>query len=273
MHGQAPADSFLNRFGSLTGLARWASHNPQSSGPLRRTASALTAFTVILVFTGCAEPDGPVGPPTDKSARQEATSAGTGLPVIIPFAPTGSSSPAPTLRDEYTAMASRVPGGFGGFYYDDDGTLTVLLVDPSKQAEARAALAREQFVQNRTEAVGRTEFDVQSAETAKAQYPHDQLHAWLDELLHRLRSFAVTPTKSGISVRRNRIVVGVRSKNDRTKARTALDQAGFPEDAVIVELAPPLRLAKTVHDRFRPVPGGVQIVYHNDKGISGFVRS
>lgn len=160
-------------------------------------------------------------------------------------------------------MARRVPGGFGGVYLDDDGVLTVLLTEPAREAEARASLATEPFLQARASAPGGAAFNVQSARIATADYTHDQLHGWLDGILQSLRNADVTATKSGVSVHRNRIVLGVRREAQRSQVVEAMEEANVPEDAVIVEVVGPLRPLQSVHDKIRPVPGGMQIEYGN----------
>lgn len=246
---------------------------PGDSGPCRRYAEPPprdvlrlgtlrgpllpTAATVIIVFLGACADDAEL--PTSES--RPPTSSMENLQPLQPKGPPSAATPGPTLRDEFTAMARRVPGGFGGVYFDDDGVLTILLTDPSLQDEARASLAAEPFIQARANAAGAGAFDIQSAKIAEAAYAHDDLDAWLDGILRSLRDAGVTATKSGVSVHRNRIVVGVGREAQRNQVEDAMDEADVPGDAVIVEVVGPVRPLQSVHDRIRPVPGGVQIQY------------
>lgn len=179
-----------------------------------------------------------------------------GLPVAEPVAAPQRAIAGPTLSDEFTAMARRIPGGFGGIYFDRDGVFTILLVDPTREEEARAMLVREPFIQARAEEPGGEKFDPQSARIAAGRWAHDQLHEWYHRLLANL---PVAPTMSGVSVHRNRIVMGFATAEQRLEVLRAIPSAAVPPDAVIVEVTPPVvTLQQTLYDRIRPVPGGVQ---------------
>jgi len=77
---------------------------------------------------------------------------------------------------------------------------------------------------------------------------------------HRLlANLPVAPTMSGVSVHRNRIVMGFATPEQRLEALRAIPNAAVPLDAVIVEITPRVvSLQQTLYDRIRPVPGGVQ---------------
>ena len=215
------------------------------------------ALVLLVLVSGCFDGRDVLLPRQDSSALQSVND------VITPVRLEGSAQAAAgrrTLRDEFTGMAQRVPGGFGGLYFDDDGVLSILLVQPDQHVQAKEALSHEEFIQARSAADG-TVFDIRTARVLEARYAHDRLHAWLDGLLPALWAENIRPTKHGVSVRRNSILIGLRDAADQPDVERAAEPLGIPGDAVIVEPVPPLELLSTVHDRIRPVPAGTQVTY------------
>ena len=220
-------------------------NNPGTRNTTRRVLLLLgyvTALTVVL--TACSDTPGLTSP--------GGTVRGDALGQLAPV----SLAPAQhTLRDEFTAIARRVPGGFGGLYFDDDGSLTILLTDPSKGDEARAALASERFIQDRAAGDGGERFDISGAIVRRGEYAHDQLDEWLGRLLTQL---PITPTKSGIRVHSNRILIGVADAAQREPVLKTAAAAGVPDSAVLVEVSPAAVPLTTLYDRVRPVRAGMQ---------------
>lgn len=165
------------------------------------------------------------------------------------------------LQDILAGMAKRVPGGFGGFYYDEDGRLTTLLTDASRQHEARTALNQEPFVQRRQ--AGATDFDLEAARVEVRPFDYATLDAWFRLLMNELDVVLVS---SSIDVRENRISIGAIDEADLRKVQGAIADVGVPDGAIFARvMQPPVRARGAVQqqgyltDKHRPVPGGVQI--------------
>ena len=217
----------------------------------RHVAPVSTLWAITLLALGaCADQQDPLVPqPTGGPNRSRLSQPYTDIASVPPAA-------AGTLRDEFSAMARRVPGGFGGLYFDKEGVLNILLTDPERASEARAALAQERFVQARTAGPGGERFDLAHARITRGVYSHDQLQRWLD---HILREFAGTPTMSGIRVHKNKVLLGVSDGTQQEEVLRIVQAVGIPDDAVIVEVSPTAVPLTTLTDRIRPVPAGVQV--------------
>jgi hypothetical protein len=78
-------------------------------------ARVLAAGTVAVLALGACSDTPPTVPPDPSHAAGEGDpEALEVVELAVPFVP--ASGPRPTLRDELSAMAGRVPGGFGGMY-------------------------------------------------------------------------------------------------------------------------------------------------------------
>lgn len=229
--------------------------------PLRNLATArkhwvLLGLPGLLLVAACG--DSPMTPDPSSDRPTAATSmTGDGLPVVQPreFGPPG---PVYTIRDEFAAMAGRVPGGFGGLFLDGDGVLTVVLVDGGRSEEARAALAGERLIEARRAGPGGARFDPAKARIRVGDFSYSSLYDWY-ELLRS--SLPVTPATGTIDVRRNRIVLGIPNLGRKAEVEGALADAGIPREAVIIERDDGAALLSSVTDEHRPVPAGIRTGY------------
>lgn len=81
-----------------------------------RAFSVAAALTATLYLGACTEESKTPTSETPAAASEESDTNPDALPVRQPQDPPSAAAPGPTLRDEFTAMARRVPGGFGGVY-------------------------------------------------------------------------------------------------------------------------------------------------------------
>ncbi len=218
----------------------------------RRGRCLLAVLVFVLVVGACADDSRSLGPADRPDAMVSASDVAEELvrPVAV-----GVAARPHTIRDEFAAMSGRVPGGFGGLLFDEDGVLTVVLVDPASHVAARAVLENEPLVRARRDGPNGARFAVQGARIRQGEYSYGALHDWYETLLVALD---ITPTQSGISVRRNRVVVGIAKEEHRANVDAAIRDAGIPREAVAVELVADVHLLNSVTDRHRPVPGGVR---------------
>lgn len=156
-----------------------------------------------------------------------------------------------SVDEELVRVGDEVPG-FGGLFYDEEGNPAVYLTDPEGPGAA--------IVKSMGEEV----------RVLRGDYEFRQLAGWKIALRPVLGLPGVVTLDADEA--RNRVVVGVdaRSKSlDRGELERELIFQGVPREAVVFEEVSPLREWIGVRDRFRPVPGGVQIlVDNNSRGAS-----
>ena len=171
----------------------------------------------LLLFIACIANAGCSLAPQDSECADIAVQTQASLKVM--------SSPLDTLDLDqlYRSVAERV-SGFGGAFTDKDGRLNVFLMEPTTEAAERA----------RTE-LGR----IHGEELAKAdviavqgQYDYIQLNDW--RVLARDVVWQFPETSSlGIQNDKNRIQVGIKNLDARSKVEAALTAAGVTNEAVL----------------------------------------
>jgi len=159
-----------------------------------------------------------------------------------------AAPPFETVDAQLLDLAAAYPG-FGGLFVDQSGKLNVYLTDAAQQAGTmQKALGGE-------------------ARVLHGDYRIEDLLGWRD----RLRSLLSLPTVNMLDADegRNRVVVGVEpglADAERNSVREAIVARGVPASAVVIEeraaihelVAQP---TTTLDDKFRPVPGGVQLMF------------
>ncbi len=139
-----------------------------------------------------------------------------------------------TLDDLLIEVARRAPG-FGSMFIDEDGRLTVHLIDPEESAAAEEAIAV---------VFGRERIPPGGMRVIPGQYSFLQLKSWYDQLgsLFRIRGVVMVDMDD----RRNRLAVGVEDAQARAAVERALTGLDVPREAVVIEETGPIM----------PVPGG-----------------
>ncbi|MDC0712182.1 hypothetical protein POL68_27190 [Stigmatella sp. ncwal1] len=158
-----------------------------------------------------------------------------------------SSGPALTIDEEFTRMAREVPG-FGGYYYDETGTLNVVLTHPSAQLDAARALLRMRQVRGSNAVV-----------VKQGQYGFEELNRWRALLEQEAKPGWVFTDVDEV---RNRVAVGV-SRASRAELMAALSRLQIPAAAVLVEDAEPVQEQRAayshLHQWNRPLAGGLYV--------------
>jgi hypothetical protein len=122
--------------------------------------------------------------------------------------------------NQWADLATTVPGGFAGTFYDSAHTPILMLTDPAQAAAAKEALA------------GKLGFLPQYATVRQARWNFAQLVDWFDYLLPRLgASFSFADKDEAI----NRIRFGAASVEARERLVSALAQLPLPCDLVVVD--------------------------------------
>ena len=232
-------------------------HRPRRSVRRTLTPVAISWVTLALILTGCADVETPVQPPELRESRLT-EAADQPLPITVPLAPaSGPGGPAWTLRDEFTSMAERIPGGFGGLFFDDDGVLNVVLQDVGQSGAARAALEQERFIQARRVGPRGESFNPSQARVTAGRWDYARLHAWYRELM---RALPDPPRIGSINVEENRLFIGVADPGERKVVLDIAARVGVPPEGLRVDVVPALH-SLSVRSKHRPVPAGVQTQY------------
>jgi hypothetical protein len=160
------------------------------------------------------------------------------------------------IRHQFAAMAERVPGEFGGLYFDEEGVITIVLGSPELEAMAKVALANESFVQQRRSGPRGERFEMNQARVRTGQYAYNDLLRWYGEIMG---SVQVPPIKGSIRVARNRVYIGVRDEDGMNEVWRTADAAGVPRDALDMEIVEPPVMLQHLQLRVRPVYAGFQV--------------
>jgi len=221
------------------------------------------ALVSLILVAGCAD-QSIVEVPEDASRTIGAESSTGELPVVLPIGTAAPQGPVPqTVRGIFSEIAERIPGGFGGVYYDEDGRLTIVLQDPGQAEAARAAFSEEAVIRERFEDRPGVEGQLADLRTVEGNWAYNTLYAWYRELMEELD---LTPISSSIRVKENRIRIGVRNDHQLQEVRSAAGRIGIPGEAVHAHEATPVFVSgHSLRDKHRPVPGGVQII--TDAGV------
>lgn len=180
-----------------------------------------------------------------------------------PAEPSGSAQPpagpalvrdAPGLDGEFLRVQRQVPG-FGGYFFDAHGDLTVYLTDPGQEGAARAVLAG---VAARGPRAGATAIRVR-----RAAFDFRQLSEWHHQLGPVLGMEGVDFLDTDESVNRVRVGVLTDDAGDRVRAEAA--RLGLPREALVIERVRGGAPAATLRDRIRPTRGGTEI--RNSTGL------
>lgn len=210
--------------------------------------SLAIAFCAIAAstLTACNTSD-PLSPPT-----------GRGVAVSLPAQLAPSSMF--TIDDEFAEIADSVPG-FGGLYFDQSGSLTVVMQEPQSFSTQLSRLER---------AIARTkarrhgskhsrDLEISGARVVAGAFSFRQLLSeYRGPLLHALPNI-VGLVSTDIDEVRNRIVVGILTDANVTDARRVLVEMGVTSSMVdIVQSSAPTSNS-LLADPLRPVPGGARI--------------
>jgi hypothetical protein len=156
-----------------------------------------------------------------------------GLPAEAPF----------TIDQEYARIAEQVPG-FGGLYLDERGTTHVYLQDLSRAREVYGLGER--------------------VEVHQGDYDFRDLYAWKSEVRELLSRPGMVSLD--IDETRNRLVIAAEPayvERIQRELRDLLRPTSVPVAAVLVDAGRPVEELVDLRDKFRPVPGGVQIRNQN----------
>ena len=148
------------------------------------------------------------------------------------------------------AVAQQVPG-FGGYFIDETGAPTVYLTDPSRRADAAAALAG--FLSS----FGWTASDLR---VRQARYDYQQLDNWY-RAAWPIALAVSGAVSTDLDEGRNRLRFTGVSASAVSAIASAVSGLGIPSDAMVVEVRGPVRQVLGLRDKVRPPSGGFQLQF------------
>lgn len=141
------------------------------------------------------------------------------------------SGPQPrSIDDLFARVAQQVPD-FGGFFFDQNGDLTVYLIDTPVSVAEAAILSVFGFDDRITPFLGRIK-------VLQGQYGFLQLKGWYD----RIRGIVLGPGTvfADIDESRNRLKIGVENLQAAGLVKEQLSRLNIPLEAVIIEETKPI---------------------------------
>ena len=213
-------------------------------------------------------------------------------PAVRAASSTASAGAIRTLDDEYADLVDEIPG-FGGLYYDADGTPVIYLKSPATLGSARTRVAAhlERGAGGNASRITQIAGEVSRLRVRSARYDFRELRGWYNGQLVSAAFAMPGVVMTDIDERRNQIVIGVRDGPSIPAVRSSLSRLGVPTDAfVVVEYAvvsqeapsiqsgdcdpitaiipcaeepPTAGFMRSVRDKSRPVIGGLQIQYND----------
>jgi hypothetical protein len=193
-----------------------------------RNASAPVCGLVVLALAtlvACTD-----APPVEPHARDDGAAALFGGPVEDPQSFDGH------LDAHFERIAREVPG-FGGYFYDEAGTLTVAMIPGASPAPLHSRLG--------------------TFQVREAQYDFLELNALRLQAMPVLGIGGVVFLDTDEAA--NRVRIGVENDAVASHVKHALGMLQVPAEAVIINLAEPILPLQGLRDRVRPLAGGLQI--------------
>jgi hypothetical protein len=171
-----------------------------------------------------------------------------------------------TFDDQLAAVAMQVPG-FGGMFYDQDGTLQVYMVGQRGPAnEALTSLLEDVLARE----VGRgARLSSRGMEFREAKYDFLELHRWQQQMTPEVLAIpGVVSTDTAED--KNRLQIGITGEPGTAEAvEEALSKLGIPREMVEVNETKPIE--QYLRSRRRPLRGGLQINFGNFLCTLGFI--
>jgi len=135
-----------------------------------------------------------------------------------------------TFDDLLVEVAQRAPG-FGGMFIDQEGSLSVYLLDVTQKTAAEATIAA---------VFGRDRIPPSGIRVLQGQYSFLQLKQWHDRLSPVVLAIPGV-ILTDIDEAKNRLRVGVERLKMTSRVEQQLAKLGIPREAVIIEETEPIK--------------------------------
>jgi hypothetical protein len=192
-----------------------------------------------------------------------AMSTGKSNPVV-------SAAPAQTDQDEnfddrLAKVAMQVPG-FGGMFFDQDGTLQVYMVGQKEPLSASSMAFLEDVIAR--EIGGGERLSSRGMEIREGQYDFLSLHRWQQQMTPEVLAIpGVVSTDNDEG--KNRLHIGITDTAVREEVEKHLSNLGIPPEAAVFTETKPME--PYLRSRRRPLRGGLQINFGNFLCTLGFI--
>jgi hypothetical protein len=181
-----------------------------------------------------------------------------------------------TLDDRFAQIATEVPG-FGGMFFDENGTPTVYMLD-DRAVDHRLVTKIEQALGQTV--LGGEQLPKTGLQVLQGQYSFLQLKRWYDQMWVPVLEIPEV-VMTDIDEAKNRLRIGVENLGMEPVVEEYLAQLGIPREAVVIEQTDPIVMLTSLRDRHRPLVGGLQINFSGflctigfnavRQGVNGFV--
>lgn len=165
-------------------------------------------------------------------------------------------SATPRTLDQVFEDISTIAPSFSGLYFEDGGALIVRATEPFNRQNLISAIEEESAGRFPRSQKGSTTSP--SIRVEPALYSFQELREWKEQFV--ADAWTRDVVEVDIDEVRNLLEVGVKDEASAEQLTEAVGHLGIPSSAVdIYTKAPPVLEAADLRDRFRPIPGGVEI--------------
>jgi hypothetical protein len=171
-----------------------------------------------------------------------------------------------TFDDKLAEVAMQVPG-FGGMFFDQDGTLQVYMVGQKEPMSATSMAFLEDVIAR--EIGGGERLSGRGVEVREGQYDFLTLHRWQQQMTPEVLAIpGVVSTDTAED--KNRLQIAITGEPGTAEAvEEALSKLGIPREMVEVYETKPI--VQYLRNRRRPLRGGLQINFGNFLCTLGFI--
>lgn len=178
------------------------------------------------------------------------------------------------ILDKNLKKAAKGISGFGGMFFDKNGSLNIYLLEDIQQLDAKAVTTKRAKIKTVVEEMFGKKFldrrsplhtekkDTSSKQSSqiillKGDYDIQQLSKWREDINHLLAITGVVFVD--LDERKNRLTIGVESEILREQLNDMLKKTDVPREAIIIEKTKPVRFHNNLRGYHRPILGGVMI--------------
>lgn len=171
-----------------------------------------------------------------------------------------------TEDDRFARVAMQVPG-FGGMFYDENGTLQVYMVGPTGPANEALTAVLDNVLAR--EIGGGASLSRNGMEFLEGQYNFAELHQWHQQMSPEVLDIPGV-VLTDIDERSNRLRIGITPEPGTAEAVGAtLSKMGIPSEAWTISKEQPIE--QFLRARRRPLRGGLQINFGGFLCTLGFI--
>jgi hypothetical protein len=209
---------------------------------------------LVSVVVLCALLAVPFNSNTGKAAKSSTAAPGQGQPDGIV-----------TEDDRLAAVGRQVPG-FGGMFFDQDGTLQVYMSGQKGPLSATSMAFLEDVIAR--EIGGGERLSSRGMEIREGQYDFLSLHRWQQQMTPEVLAIpGVVSTDNDEG--KNRLHIGITDTAVREEVEKHLSNLGIPPEAAVFTETKPME--PYLRSRRRPLRGGLQINFGNFLCTLGFI--